>query len=113
MREIVSHHLPGSDAHIEFTAGYPAMAPTVASQTLFERLNQVNADLGFAALQEGDPATRGAGDIAFVASSVPGLVGMGIAGRGQHAVGETADLTSLDPQAERAAILIERLSRSP
>jgi glutamate carboxypeptidase len=111
MREIVSHHLPGSDAHIEFIPGYPAMAPTAANQALFEQLNKVNADLGFAALQEGDPATRGAGDIAFVAAYVPGLVGMGIAGRGQHAVGETADLASLDPQAQRAAILIERLSR--
>jgi glutamate carboxypeptidase len=111
MRDIVSHHLAGSDAHIEFTEGYPAMAPSAASQALFDRLSQVNADLGLAPLAEGDPATRGAGDIAFVAADVPGLVGMGVAGSGSHSVQETADLTSLDPQAERAAILIERLSR--
>jgi glutamate carboxypeptidase len=111
MREIVSHHLPGSDAHIEFIPGYPAMAPTAASQALFEQLSRVNADLGLAALEKGDPASRGAGDIAFVAAYVPGLVGMGIAGRGQHAVGETADLSSIDPQAERAAVLIERVGR--
>jgi hypothetical protein len=36
---------------------------------------------------------------------------MGLAGKGSHAVGETADLSSLDPQAERAAILVARLSR--
>lgn len=66
--------------------------------------------MGLGALLEGDPAGRGAGDIAFVAHDVPGLVGMGVAGSGAHAVGETVDLTSLDPQAERAAVLIERLS---
>lgn len=59
----------------------------------------------------GNPADRGAGDIAFVADFVPGLVGMGVAGNGGHAIGETVDLTSLDRQAERAAILIARLSR--
>jgi glutamate carboxypeptidase len=111
MRDIVSQHLAGSDAHIEFAEGYPAMAPSAGSRALFDRLSVVNADLGLARLVEGDPATRGAGDIAFVAADVPGLVGMGVAGSGSHSVQETADLTSLDPQAERAAILIERLSR--
>jgi len=111
MRDIVAKHLPGTDARIEFIAGYPAMAPTPANHRLFADLNGVNADLGLAPLEEGDPAKRGAGDISFVAKDVPGLVGMGVAGEGSHAIGETADLTSLDPQAERTAILIERLSR--
>ena len=111
MKEIVSHHLDRTDATITFGEGYPAMAPTAASQALFDQLAKVNADLGFAPLKEGDPAGRGAGDIAFVAHDLPGLVGMGAAGHGAHADGETVELTSLDPQAERAAILIARLSR--
>jgi glutamate carboxypeptidase len=111
MRDIVSHHLDKTDAEIAFEEGYPAMAPTPASQALFDQLNRNNGDLGLGALNEGDPDHRGAGDIAFVAHDVPGLVGMGLAGKGSHAVGETADLTSLDPQAERAAILIARLSK--
>ena len=38
---------------------------------------------------------------------------MGMAGEGAHAPGETADLKSLDVQAERAAILMARLAKEP
>jgi glutamate carboxypeptidase len=111
MRDIVARHLDRTNAEIRFEDGYPAMAPTAASQALFDQLAKVNGDLGFAPLKEGDPAGRGAGDIAFVAHDLPGLVGMGAAGHGAHAVGETVDLDSLEPQAERSAILIARLSK--
>jgi glutamate carboxypeptidase len=111
MRDIVAHHLNRTDAAIEFEEGYPPMTPTPASQALFDQLSEISRELGLGSLVEGDPAGRGAGDIAFVAHDVPGLVGMGVAGAGAHAVGETADLSSLDPQVERAAVLIERLSR--
>jgi len=106
MQDIVARHLDKTSAEISFEDGYPAMAPTPASQALFDQLGKINGDLGMGTLNEGDPDKRGAGDIAFVAHDVPGLVGMGLAGKGSHAVGETADLKSLDPQAERAAILI-------
>lgn len=111
MQDIVGRHLDKTAAEISFEEGYPAMAPTTASQALFDQLGKINGDMGLGALNEGDPDKRGAGDIAFVAKDLPGLVGMGLAGKGSHAVGETADLASLDPQAERAAILIARLSR--
>jgi len=111
MQDIVGRHLDKTGAEISFEEGYPAMAPTPASQALFDQLGKINADMGLGALNEGDPDKRGAGDIAFVSRDVPGLVGMGLAGKGPHAVGETADLASLDPQAERAAILIARLSK--
>ena len=39
-------------------------------------------------MAEMDPMLRGAGDIAFVAPYVPGLVGTGAMGEGAHAEGE-------------------------
>ena len=62
-------------------------------------------------MAELDPMKRGAGDIAFVAADVDGLVGTGIAGNGAHAAGETADLTSIPRQAKRSAILMSRWGR--
>jgi glutamate carboxypeptidase len=57
--------------------------------------------------------SRGAGDIAFAAPYVAGLVGVGMLGEGYHAEGETAYLDSLAKQAKRDAILMERLSQQP
>ena len=62
-------------------------------------------------MAELDPLKRGAGDISFVADRLDGLVGFGAAGRGSHAPGETADLSSFDRQIKRTALLIERLSQ--
>lgn len=113
MRAIVAGHLPQTGAEITFTDGYPAMAPTAESRALLARLNEVNRDLGLPPMPELDPMQRGAGDIAFVAGIVPGLVGVGAAGEGAHSPGETVDLRSLERQAQRAAILMHRLSREP
>ncbi|HEX9954211.1 MAG TPA: M20/M25/M40 family metallo-hydrolase [Allosphingosinicella sp.] len=112
MTEIVSRHLPGTKAAITFDEGaYPPMAPTAGSQKLLDALNAVNADMGLEAMAAQDPLKRGAGDIGFVAADVDGLVGMGPAGAGSHAAGETIDVPSLWRQAKRAAILMTRLSR--
>lgn len=114
MQAIVADHLPGTDASLSFTEdSYPPMAPTEGNRALLAKLNAVNSDLGLPAMPEGDPAKRGAGDISFVAADVDGLVGLGAAGDGAHAPGETVDLKSLQVQAERAAILMHRLSREP
>jgi glutamate carboxypeptidase len=112
MKEIVARHLAGSDAEIAFDEdAYPPMAPTPASRALLARLNAANRDLGLAEMGELDPLKRGAGDIGFVAHLLPGLVGLGTAGEGSHAPGETVDLPSIPRQAKRAAILMTRLSR--
>jgi glutamate carboxypeptidase len=112
MRAIVAKHLAGTEADIAFDDGaYPPMAPTPASRALLARLNTVNRDLGLAGMGELDPLKRGAGDIGFVAHLLPGLIGLGTAGSGAHAPGETVDLLSLPRQAKRAAILMTRLSR--
>jgi glutamate carboxypeptidase len=113
MRAIVARHLPKTNAELTFAdTGYPAMAPTEGNKALLARLNGVNKTLGLAEMPQGDPAKRGAGDISFVAF-IDGLVGLGMAGEGSHAPGETADLTSLDVQANRAALLMHRLSKEP
>jgi glutamate carboxypeptidase len=114
MREIVARHLPGSQAEFSLDeGGYPPMAPTPASRELLGRLNSVNRDLGLAQMGELDPLKRGAGDIGFVAHLIPGLVGLGTAGNGAHAPGETVELASIPRQAKRAAILMTRLAKAP
>ena len=113
MRAIVAAHLPRTGATITFDESYPAMARTPAGEKLLGEWNDVSVALGFGPVLEGGPMTRGAGDIAFVASYVPGLVGVGILGEGYHAEGETAYLDSLSKQAKRDAILMERLSNQP
>lgn len=113
MQAIVARHLEHAKAEIEFSDdGYPPMAPTEGNKALLAKLNAVNAALGVPEMPAGDPANRGAGDISFVAF-IDGLVGLGMAGEGSHAPGETADLKSLDLQAKRAALLITRLSKEP
>ena len=112
MQAIVARVSPGATADIVFGAdGYPAMAPTDGNKALLVKLNVVNADLGLAQMPTLDPIKRGAGDIAFVAKDVDGLAGLGSAGFGEHAIGETVDLDSIKRQAKRAAILMTRLSR--
>lgn len=113
MQEIVAQHLPQTSATLTFEDGYPAMAPTPAGHALVRELNQVNATLGLPAETEMDPMLRGAGDIAFVAPYIPGLVGTGAMGNGAHAEGETVFLDSIPRQAKRSALLMYRLSKEP
>ena len=113
MRTIVAAHLPKTEAKITFDEGYPAMAVTPAGKELFGEWNEISVALGLGPVLEGGPMTRGAGDIAFVAPYVAGLVGVGILGEGAHAEGERAYLDSLAAQAKRNAILMERLSHEP
>jgi glutamate carboxypeptidase len=111
MREIVGQNLKGAKAELEFSEGYPAMTPTEGSRKLLAKLNEVNRDLGLAPMAELDPLKRGAGDIAFVADKLDGLIGLGAAGEGAHAPGETIEIRSLDRQTKRAAILMSRFAR--
>jgi glutamate carboxypeptidase len=111
MAAIVAEHLPRTDAELVFAEdGYPPMAPSEGSRALLARLNAVNRDLGLPEMAEYDPARRGAADSGFVAANVPTLAGLGVAGGGAHAEGEWVDLNSLVRQAQRAAVLISRLS---
>jgi glutamate carboxypeptidase len=109
MQALVARHAPRTDASIEFSENYPPMAPTPGSRAYLAKLNMVNRDLGLAEMAELDPLKRGAGDIAFVAKDVDGLVGLGTGGKGAHAPGETIEIASIARQAKRAAILMSRL----
>jgi len=111
MQAIVAKHLPETGATISFDEGYPPMAPTAGNRALLAKLNLVNADMGLPRMGELDPLKRGAGDIAFVAQDVDGLVGLGPSSEGDHAPGEAVDLPSIQRQAKRAAILMTRLAR--
>ena len=111
MRAIVADHLPGTDAEIEIEFRYPPMAPAEGNRALLDRLNAVNADLGHEAMAPYPPSRRGAADISFVAPYTRGLAGMGPAGSGSHAEGETVDLRSIPRQAQRTAILLSRLAK--
>ncbi len=111
MAEIVTQNLPRTTAELVFAEdSYPPMAPTPGNSALLERLNQVNRDLSLPEMAPFDPARRGAADSGFVAADVDTLGGLGVAGGGAHAEGEWADLDSLVRQAQRAAVLIGRLS---
>lgn len=111
MQAIVEDNLPRTTAELAFADdGYPPMAPTPGNTALLERLNAVNRDLGLPEMAPYDPAKRGAADSGFVAQDVDTLGGMGMAGQGAHAEGESVDLDSLVRQAQRAAVLIGRLS---
>jgi glutamate carboxypeptidase len=113
MRAIVAEHLPRTDAKITFDEGYPAMAETAGGRELMRQWNEASVALGLGPVAEGGVMTRGAGDIAFVAPYVAGLVGVGMLGEGYHAEGEKGYLDSLAPQAKRNAVLMERLTRQP
>lgn len=111
MTAIVTDHLPGTGASITFDkGGYPAMAPTAGNKAILDRLNIVNKDLRLPEMPPLDPLKRGAGDISFVAKDVDSFVGMGPYSTGDHAPGETVDLSSIATQAKRSAILMSRLS---
>jgi glutamate carboxypeptidase len=112
MQAIVAQHLPRTSAELTFAEeAYPPMAPTAGNRAILTRLNAVNRDLGLAEMAEFDPVRRGAADSAFVAADVDTLAGLGAAGGGAHAEGEYVLLDSLVRQAQRAAILITRLTR--
>jgi len=112
MQAIVAKHLPGTGAEITFTESGPGMPPTEGSRGLLAKLNVINKEMGLPAMPELDPMLRGGGDISGVAHLIDGgLVGMGAAGEGSHAPGETVDLKSLPVQAKRAALMMYRLSK--
>lgn len=110
MRAIVSNqNLNGTKANISFTDGIPAMEPTKGNDALRSWVDKVSQDMGLGPARAGDPGSRGAGDISYIAKYVDCIDGLGASGKGAHAVGETINLNDLPLLIQRAAILIYRL----
>jgi glutamate carboxypeptidase len=111
MKEIVAQNLNKTKAEIIFQDGIPAMEPTLENEKVLATLNQVSLDLGFGEVKAGDPGSRGAGDISYIAKYVACLDGLGASGRGAHAPGETMNLKEFPKLIQRTALLIYRLTR--
>ncbi len=111
MKEIVAQNLNKTKAEIIFQDGIPSMEPTAENEKVLATLNQVSLDLGFGEVKAGDPGSRGAGDISYIAKYVACLDGLGASGRGAHAPGETMNMKEFPKLIQRTAILIYRLTR--
>ena len=111
MSAIVADNLAGTKATIKFTDGIPSMAPTEGNNKLLEVISGVTKDMGFGATMAGDPGSRGAGDISYIAAYVDCIDGLGASGKGAHAPGEIINLKELPYLIKRAALTIYRLSR--
>jgi len=111
MQNIVKQNLAHTDAELIFDEGYPAMAPNQGNYQLLALYSQISQDLGYDDVKAVNPRKAGAADISFAADHVEmSLDGLGLMGRGGHTKGEVADLTSLQKNIEKAAILLHRLS---
>lgn len=111
MRQIVSQHLPGTNAEISFKDGIPSMPPTPGNDALVKKLSEVSRALGYGEVKAGNPGSRGAGDISYVAEYLDCLDGLGASGRGAHAPGEVINLKEYPKLIKRTALLIYRLTR--
>jgi len=110
MRAVVADSHPRTSATIEFTDGYPPMAPTDGNLALQRELSAINVALGRGPMLSLDPLRRGAADISFVAPHTDALAGLGCSCEGGHTPEEFVRLLSLPLAIKRAAILIYRLS---
>jgi glutamate carboxypeptidase len=110
MESVVARNLPKTSAELAFDDSYPPMAPSDGNKRLLAQLNDVSRDLGLGAITAVDPRAAGAADISFVANDVDMAIdALGLKGKADHTVDETADLRLLPMQIKRAAILLHRL----
>lgn len=111
MQEIVAQSLPHTTATIEFSDGYPPLAPLEGNYELLSLFSRVSEDLGFGEVAPVDPRKAGAADISFTAGYVRmAMDGIGMGGADDHTVDETGYLWTLPMQTKRAAILMYRLA---
>ena len=111
MQKITNNNLLHTSATLKFSDGYPPMAPTDGNTRLLAMYSDISQSLGYGDIQAVDPRKAGAADISFTAQYVDAaLDGLGLMGTDGHTKDETADLTSLKKNTEKAAILIYRLS---
>ena len=113
METIVRTSLPHTQATITFEDGYPPLAPTEGNRRLLAIYDKASQDVGAGAVTAVDPDRAGAADVSFVAGEVKMVLdGIGLMGRDDHTVNETADLHTLPSQTKRAAVFLLRLAKS-
>lgn len=110
MRAIVAASLNGTKATISFNDGIPGMAPTEGNKQILKIIDSISQAIGIGNTVAGDPGSRGAGDISYVAKYLDCIDGLGSSGKGAHAPGETINLKEFPLLIQRAAILIYRLT---
>jgi len=109
MKAITLQNLPGTTASIKFKDGIPAMEPTEGNDAIRKVISEVTISMGLGPTIAGDPGSRGAGDISYVAQYLSGVDGLGASGKGAHAPGETINLKEFPLLIQRTALLIHRL----
>ncbi|WP_448565862.1 M20/M25/M40 family metallo-hydrolase [Thalassotalea ganghwensis] len=113
MQHIVSENLPHTEAKLTFDNGYPPMSPTPGNHQLLTMYSRISTDLGYETVVAANPRKAGAADISFAAEHVEMAIdGIGLMGCCGHTDQEVADLTSLQKNIEKAAILLYRLSNT-
>ena len=112
MKEIVAQNYPHTSALIEFSEGYPPMAPTDGNKELLSIYSKVSVDLGFGEVVAVNPLRAGAADVSFTAEYVDMAIdALGMSGAADHTVNEVGYLNQFPRQAKRAAILLYRLNQ--
>jgi glutamate carboxypeptidase len=109
MQEIVKDNLNQTSSRIIFSDGIPAMPPTEGNQNILKIFSSVSKDLGLGAVKEGDPGSRGAGDISYVAQYLDCLDGLGASGNGAHSPEETINIKDYPKLIERNTVFLYRL----
>ena len=109
MTAITQRNLGGTSATIKFKDGIPAMEPTEGNDAIRAVISDVTVAMGLGPTVAGDPGSRGAGDISYVAKYLSGVDGLGASGKGAHAPGETINLKEFPLLIQRTALLIHRL----
>lgn len=109
MTAITQRNLGSTSATISFKDGIPAMEPTEGNDVIRKIVSEVTMSMGLGPTAAGDPGSRGAGDISYVAKYLSGIDGLGASGKGAHAPGETINLKEFPLLIQRTALLIHRL----
>lgn len=109
MRQIVAQNLNGTTAEIHFEDGIPSMPPTDGNMGLVDILSNVSMDMGFGEVKAGDPGSRGAGDISYVAEYLDCIDGLGASGTGAHSPAETINMKQYPDLLKRSVVFVYRL----
>ncbi len=109
MKTIVSRNLSGTKAEISFEDGIPSMPPTDGNMALVKILSKLSQDMGFGEVKAGDPGSRGAGDISYVADYLDCIDGLGASGTGAHSPAETINMKEYPALVKRSSLFVYRL----